>query len=57
MDRKKIFIGVGLICAAVLVMLAGIDEQSPHRKIAWVFLLLAGIFFYIWGRFFSRSGD
>ncbi len=57
MDRKKIFIGVGLICAAVLMMLAEMDERFPYWKAVWILLLAVGLGFYLWGRFFSRGGD
>jgi hypothetical protein len=54
MDRKKVYAGIGLLCAAVLMMLVGQDISSPFFQILWVILLGAGLLLYLWGRFFSR---
>ncbi len=55
MDRKKIYAGVVLLCAAALLMLIGQDIPSPSFRVLWVVLLGAGLFLYLWGRFFSRD--
>jgi hypothetical protein len=55
MDRKKVYTGIGLICAAVLMMLIGQNISSPFLQISWVILLGAGLLLYLWGRFFSRD--
>ncbi len=57
MDRKKVFLGVGLICVAVLMMLADLDERFPYWTAVWVGVLALGVLFYLWGRFFSGGGD
>ena len=54
-DRRKVFIGVGLICAAVLLMLFGDESASKVYGAAWIVLLGAGLIFYLMGRFFSRG--
>ncbi len=55
-DRKKIYIGVGMLCAAVLLMLAGQESTSIVFQVLWILLLGVGLLFYLWGRFFS-GGD
>lgn len=55
MDRKKVYTGIGLLCAAVLLMLIGQENPSPIFNILWVILLGVGLFLYLWGRFFSRG--
>jgi hypothetical protein len=57
MDRRKVFVGVGLMCAAVLMMLADLDEQFLYWRAGWISLLALGLVFYLWGRFFSRGED
>ena len=54
-DRKKVYTGVVLICAAVLLMLIGQKNPSPFLQIFWVILLGVGLLLYLWGRFFSRG--
>ncbi len=54
-NKPKVLTGVILICAGVLIMLMGEESASPFLKTLWVGLLGVGIFFYIWGRFFSRD--
>jgi hypothetical protein len=54
-NKQKVFTGVILICAGALVMLMGQESASPLYKTIWVGLLGLGIFFYLWGRFFSRD--
>jgi len=36
-------------------MLMGQEISSPLFKTVWMALLGVGIFFYLWGRFFSRE--
>jgi len=55
MDRKKVYIGVGLLCVAVLMMLIGQKISSSFWQVSWVILLGAGLLLYFWGRFFSRD--
>ena len=52
-DRKKVYTGVVLICAAVLLMLMGQEIDLPFFQVFWVILLGAGLLLYLWGRFFS----
>jgi hypothetical protein len=54
-NKQKVFTGVILVCAGVLMMLLGEESNSPVFKTIWVGLLGLGIFFYLWGRFFSRE--
>jgi len=54
-DRQKLFAGVILICTGAILMLLGQEISSPIFKTVWMALLAAGIFFYLWGRFFSRE--
>ena len=54
-DRKKVYTGIVLLCAAVLLMLIGQKNSSPFFQIFWVILLGAGLLLYLWGRFFSRD--
>ncbi len=54
-DRKRIYIGVFLICVSVLLMVFGEDVESRIFQVFWVILLGLGILFYLWGRFFSRK--
>ncbi len=54
-DRRKVFIGVGLICAAVLLMLFGDENTSRVYHVVWIVLLGAGLIFYLMGRFFPRG--
>lgn len=54
-DRSKILTGVALLCAAVLLMLMEKEEGVPVLKGIWMSLLGAGLFLYLWGRFFSRG--
>jgi energy-converting hydrogenase Eha subunit E len=54
-NRQKVFTGVILICAGVLIMLMGQESGSPLVKTLWMGLLGVGVFFYLWGRFFSRD--
>lgn len=54
-DRQKLFVGVILICAGALLMILGQGISSPLFKTVWMALLAVGIFFYLWGRFFSRE--
>jgi hypothetical protein len=37
------------------LMLLGQEISSPFFKTAWMGLLAVGMFFYLWGRFFSRE--
>ena len=53
-DRKKVYTGVGMLCAAVLLMLVGQESTSPVFQVLWILLLGIGLLFYLWGRFFSR---
>jgi hypothetical protein len=54
-DRKKVYAGVAILCAAVLLMLLGEESKSPVLQVLWVLLLGMGLLFYLWGRFFSRG--
>jgi len=54
-NRQKVFTGVILLCAGAVLMLLGQEISSPFFKTAWMTLLAVGIFFYLWGRFFSRE--
>jgi hypothetical protein len=54
-DRKKVYAGVVLICAAVLLMIMGQEIESAFFQVFWVILLGVGLLFYLWGRFFSRG--
>ena len=54
-DRQKVIAGVILLCAGVLLMLMGQEWTSPLFKTVWVGLFGLGVFFYLWGRFFSRD--
>jgi hypothetical protein len=54
-DRQKVFTGVILLCTGAILMLLGQEISSPLFKTAWMTLLAVGIFFYLWGRFFSRE--
>jgi len=54
-NKQKVFTGVILICAGVLMMFLGEESASPVIKMVWVGLFGLGIFFYLWGRFFSRE--
>lgn len=54
-NKQKVFTGVILICAGVLMMLMGEESASPIFKTIRVGLFGLGIFFYLWGRFFSRE--
>lgn len=55
LDRKRIYIGVFLICVSVLLMIFGEEAESRIFQASWVILLGVGILFYLWGRFFSRK--
>ena len=54
-DRQKVFTGVILLCTGAVLMLLGQEISSPFFKTAWMTLLAVGVFFYLWGRFFSRE--
>ena len=54
-NRPKVFTGVILLCTGSILMLLGQEISSPFFKTAWMTLLAVGIFFYLWGRFFSRE--
>ena len=54
-NRQRVFTGVILLCVGMLMMLMGQESASPVFKTIWVGLLGLGIFFYLWGRFFSRE--
>ena len=54
-NRQKLFAGVILICTGALLMILGQRISSPLFKTVWMALLALGIFFYLWGRFFSRE--
>jgi hypothetical protein len=54
-DRQKVFTGVILLCTGAILMLLGQEISSPLFKTIWMTLLAVGIFFYLWGRFFSRE--
>jgi len=54
-NRQRVFTGVILLCVGMLMMLIGQESASPVFKTIWVGLLGLGIFFYLWGRFFSRE--
>jgi hypothetical protein len=54
-NRQRVFTGVILLCVGMLMMLMGQELASPVFKTIWVGLLGLGIFFYLWGRFFSRE--
>ena len=54
-DRQKLFTGVILLCIGALLMILGQEISSPFYKTAWMGLLGVGIFFYLWGRFFSQE--
>jgi hypothetical protein len=54
-NRQKVFTGVILLCTGAILMLLGQEISSPLFKTVWMALLAVGIFFYLWGRFFSRE--
>ncbi len=54
-DRKRIYMGVLMICVAVLLMLIGQENPSRAFQVVWIVLLGIGLLFYLWGRFFSRD--
>jgi energy-converting hydrogenase Eha subunit E len=54
-DRQKVYIGVLLLCVGAVLMLVGQEVASPAFKMVWVALFGVGVFFYLWGRFFSRG--
>ncbi len=54
-DRRKVYTGVAMICAAVLLMLIGQERTSLVFQVVWIILLGIGLLFYLWGRFFSRG--
>jgi hypothetical protein len=54
-DRKKVYIGVVVLCAAVVMMLVGEENPSLVFQVLWILLLGVGLLFYLWGRFFSRD--
>jgi hypothetical protein len=54
-DRRKVYPGVAMICAAVLLMLIGQESASLVFQVVWIILLGIGLLFYLWGRFFSRG--
>jgi hypothetical protein len=56
-DRQKLFTGVILLCIGGLLMILGRGISSPFYKTAWMGLLGVGLFFYLWGRFFSRARE
>ncbi len=55
--RGRIYTGVALLCAGVLLMLAVKEDAAPLAKAIWMTLVALGAFFYIWGRYFSRGGE
>lgn len=55
--RTKVITGVLLICLGVICMLITVENRSSISRLLWVGLLAAGIFFYLWGRFFPRRSD
>lgn len=55
--RAKVITGVLLICLGVVLMLITGEKGSSISRSLWVGLLAVGIFFYLWGRFFSRRSD
>ena len=57
LNRGRIYTGVVLLCTAVLLMFMEKEESPPLRKVVWISLFALGIFFYLWGRFFSRGED
>ena len=54
-DRKKVYLGVIIICVAVLLMVMGQESNSLLFQVLWIILLGIGLFCYLWGRFFSRD--
>jgi L-asparagine transporter-like permease len=52
-DRKKVYIGVVILCVAVVMMLVGEENPSLVSQILWILLLGIGLLVYLWGRFFS----
>ena len=54
-DRRKVYTGVAMICAAVLLMLIGQESAALVFQVVWIILLGIGLLFYLWGRFFSRG--
>ena len=55
MTRKKVYTGVVLLCVAVLLMVIGQNDCSPVFQVGGIILFVAGLLFYLWGRFFSRE--
>lgn len=55
-DKKKALAGVVLVCLAVFMMLFEGENTPFFRKAIRVGVLLVGLGFYVWGRFFSRGG-
>lgn len=56
-SRKKVFSGVAFLCAAVLLMLIKSEDISLAGRLIWLPLFSLGIFFYLWGRFFSKGDE
>jgi hypothetical protein len=56
-DRTKVIAGAVLICLAVILMLITGENSASLSRSFWMGLLAAGIFFYLWGRFFSGRRD
>ena len=56
-SRRKVFSGVALLCAAVLLMLIKSEDISFAWQVAWIPFFSLGIFFYLWGRFFSKADE
>jgi hypothetical protein len=56
-DRKKVYIGVFFLCVAAGIMLAEGEDSPEGFRILWMLLSGVGVFFYLWGRFFSRGPE
>ena len=56
-DRRKVITGAVLICLAVILMLIAGENGGPLSRSFWMGPLAVGIFFYLWGRFFSGRSD
>ena len=56
-DRKKVYIGVFFLCVAAVIMLAEGENSPEGFRVLWMLLFGVGVFFYLWGRFFSRGPE
>jgi hypothetical protein len=56
-NRQKIYFGISFLCLAAILMLTEKDQAYPFLRGIWGLLAAVGVFFYLWGRFFSRPSS